>query len=432
MKEKNIIFDENRDLTPKEYKNLSKKVNGGYIPVDYLRKNLFNATVKNSRELKRKKVIYNDNQIKITVNRSLHQKHRDLLSILFTDNKGVSKPNRDGSYIIYTNLYDLAKKMNYKTPKDATNVIYKMLDDLSVTRLEIEDEVGILRHSLISEDYYDKSTGRYVVRIPSMTAKYHIFNWGIQIPKEINKEIVVIPNKLSKLKALVSLILSNKALKNGISFASICDKLDILDSSNKSRLKKQIRENPDILDKFNIKYDKERMIFFYEEIKEIDFEKSLNTEAIETEIKLKELNGYEILIGEKVKFVTQVEDVVLTIQAIKIKDDKFVIVGKDEKGYELELPYTKESLMRFIQNIKDKKAGLKEIDIVKRDFLNRKFRQNIQNDFGGLEEATFEIIDFKPTDDEKKFIAVIKMPNGSLQDSTAPVDRKTLLKLKWE
>ena len=431
MANKSIIFEKNRELTSKEYKNLSKKVNGGYIPVDYLRKNIFNATVRDSKELKRKKVIYNDNQIKITINRSLHQKHRDLLSLLFTDNKGVSKPNKDGSYTIYTNIYDLAKKMNYKTPKNSTNNIYRMLNDLAVTRLDIEDEFGIFRHNLIAEDYYDKDSGKYMVSIPSMTAKYHIFNWGIQIQKEINREIVAIPDKLSKLKALVSLILSNKALKNGISFASVCDKLDILDSSNKSRLKKQIRENPEMLDKFNIKYDKEGMIFFYEEIKEINFEKALNPENIEAEIKLKELNGYEVLIGEKVKFITQVEDVVLTIQTIKIKDDKFVIVGKDEKGYELELPYTKESLMRFIQSIKDKKAGLKEIDIVKRDFLNRKFKQNIQNDLGGLEEATFEILDFKPTDDEKKFIAVIKMPNGTIQDSTAPVDKQMLLGLKW-
>jgi len=122
----------------------------------------------------------------------------------------------------------------------------------------------------------------------------------------------------------------------------------------------------------------------------------------------------------------------VTIQSIKIKNEKFIIIGKDKNGYELEFPYTKENLMNFIQTIKDKKAGIKEIDIVKRDFLNRKFKQNIQNDLGGFEEATFEIINFKPTNDEKKFIAVIKMPDGSIQDSTASVDKKALLKLKWE
>jgi len=431
MANKNIIFDKNRELTSQEYKNLSKKVNGGYIPVDYLRKNLFNATVRDSKELKRKKVIYNDKQIKITVNRSLHQKHRDLLSLLFTDNRGVSKPNKDGSYTIYTNIYDLAKKMNYKTPKNSTNNIYRMLNDLAVTRLEIEDDFGIFRHNLIAEDYYDKDTGKYMVSIPSMTAKYHIFNWGIQIQKDINREIIAIPDKLSKLKALVSLILSNKALKNGVSFDSICDKLDILDSPNRSRFKRQLRENPKILDKFNIKYDEDKKMFFYRSMEEVTFEKALNPEILESEIKLKELNGYEIIIGENIQFITSVETVTVTIQSIKIKDEKFIIVGKDENDYELEFPYTKENLINFIQNIKDKKSGLKEIEIVKRDFSNRKFKQNIQNDLGGIEEAIFEMIDFKPTEDEKKFIAIIKMPDGSIKDSTAPIDRKILLKLNW-
>ena len=431
QKELNIIFKEDRELTEKEYMNLSKKVNGGYIPVDYLRKNLFNATVRDSKELRRKKIIYNDKQIKITVNRSLHQKHRDLLSLLFTDNKGVSKPSKDGSYLIYTNIYDLAKKMNYKTPKNSTNNIYRMLNDLAITRLEIEDEFGIFRHNLIAEDYYDKDTGRYMVRIPSITAKYHIFNWGIQMPRELNREIILIPDKLSKLKALVSFILSNKALKNGVSFNSVCDKLDILDSPNKSRFKKQIRENQELLNKFKIKYDEERKIFYYENIKEIDFEKALNSKDIDEEIRLKEIGGYEVLIGEKVRFTTPIDTILLSITSVKVKADKFVVVGKDEKGYEVEFPYTKEKIKQFIQQIKDAKLGLKEIDILKRDFLNRPFKQNIQSSMGGLEEAIFEILDFKPTDYEKKFIAVVKHPNGTLNDSTSPVDRELLLGLNW-
>ena len=430
-KEQNIIFEKDRELTEKEYMNLSKKVNGGYIPVDYLRKNLFNATVRDSKELRRKKIIYNDKQIKITVNRSLHQKHRDLLSLLFTDNKGVSKPSKDGSYIIYTNIYDLAKKMNYKTPKNSTNNIYRMLNDLAITRLEIEDEFGIFRHNLIAEDYYDKDTGRYMVRIPSITAKYHIFNWGIQIPQELNREIILIPDKLSKLKALISFILSNKALKNGISFSSVCDKLDILDSPNKSRFKKQIRENQELLDKFKIKYNEDKKIFYYENIKEIDFEKALNIQNINEAIKLKELDGYEVLIGEKISFITSISNIIVTITSLIVKADKFVLIGKDEHGYELEFPYSEDAIREFIRSIKDKKSGVTEIDTARRDFLNRPFKQNIQSSLGGLEEAIFEIVEFKPTDDNKKFIATIKRPDGTLQESSSPVDRKLLLGLKW-
>ena len=117
MEKKNIVFDKNRELTPKEYKNLTQKVNGGYIPVNYLRKNLFNATVRESRELIKLKTIYDDGSVKMQVNRSLHQKHRDLLSILFSDNNGVSKPDKDGSYYIKTNLYKLAKAMGYGVKK---------------------------------------------------------------------------------------------------------------------------------------------------------------------------------------------------------------------------------------------------------------------------------------------------------------------------
>jgi len=121
----------------------------------------------------------------------------------------------------------------------------------------------------------------------------------------------------------------------------------------------------------------------------------------------------------------------VTIESIKIKEDKFIIVGKDENGYKVEFPYTKENIIMFIQDIKDKKMGLKEIDILKRDFLNRPFKQNIQSSMGGFEEAIFEILEFKPTDDEKKFIAVIKRADGTIFDSTTPIDRKLLLGLKW-
>ncbi len=447
MKKSNMIFDENRELTPKEYKNLTKKVNGGYIPVNYLRKNLFNATVRESKELTKFKTIYDDGNIKMRVNRSLHQKHRDLLSVLFSDNNGVSKPNKDGSYYIKTNLYKLAKAMGYgiKKKKDstysissATATIEKFLNDLQSTLIIVDDGKFKYTYQLIGETIFDKyyqydeDVQNYIVKIPALTAKYHIFNWGIQIPKDINKKIVAIPNKFSKIKAMVSLILSNKALKNGISFDSVCHKLDIVGSSNKSRFKRQINENPELLEEFKIKYDSNRKIFYYHHIKEIDFEKPLNTKDIETDIRLTELHGYEVIIGEKVNFFTQVEDIVLTIENIKVVGEKFIIVGKDTNGYDVELPYTKENLKRFIQNIKDKKLGLKEIDIAKRDFLNRKFKQNIQNSFGGLEEATFEIVDFEAIDNSEKFMVILKTPDGDIRKSTSPVDIKMLLKLKWE
>ena len=82
------------------------------------------------------------------------------------------------------------------------------------------------------------------------------------------------------------------------------------------------------------------------------------------------------------------EIILLTIASVKVKADKFIVVGKDEKGYEIEFPYTKQKIIQLIQKIKDTKLGLKEIDILKRDFLNRPFKQNIQSSMQYLNQKT--------------------------------------------
>ena len=43
-------------LSKPEYLNLCKKVNKGYISVEYFRKNLFNASLIASKDLERKKL----------------------------------------------------------------------------------------------------------------------------------------------------------------------------------------------------------------------------------------------------------------------------------------------------------------------------------------------------------------------------------------
>lgn len=275
-----IIFDENRDLTKNELINLNAKKNS--IPVEYFRKNLFNATTRESRELGRRKTIFDDGKVKIQVNRSLHQRHRDLLSLIFMDNISVSEPNKDGSYDIHTSLYSLSKKMGYK-PLQGINIIEKFLDDLQATLLYIDNGVYEYKHTLLGASIYDKYDSKeYKIQIPSATAKYHILNYAVEIPKEINKKIIEIPNNLAKTKALISYILSNQALKNGISFENICDKLDVDVRSRKSEFKKELKENEKLLSEFNITFNFETEIIKYEQIKEIKFHRGMKeTEIIE-------------------------------------------------------------------------------------------------------------------------------------------------------
>ena len=274
MSEIVVVFDEERDLTENELYNLKTKKNS--IPVEYFRKNLFNATTRESRELNRKKTIYEDPKNKVQVNRSLHQRHRDLLSILFTDNIKVSEPNKDGSYYIHTSLYDLSRKMGYK-PLQGINKVMGFIEDLHQTLLTIDIVgVGEIRHTLIGKSFFDKyNTKEFKIEIPSITAKYHILNFAVEIPKEINRKIIAIDNKYAKTKALISYILSNKALKNGISFDNICDKLDITVSSRKSEFKKELKENIALLAEFNIFFDEETYIIKYEQLSDIKFHRGM-------------------------------------------------------------------------------------------------------------------------------------------------------------
>ena len=264
-------------LIKREYKNLSKKVNNGYLPVDYFRKNFFNNKVVGSGELKKKKIVYEDKDTTIKIDRELNQKHRDLLSLLFCEKN--EKPNKDGSYIILTNVYALAKKMGYSNPKNCTNRIYNLLENLAKTRVSIVDKnkKTIFNYMLIGKSFYDKVSKDYKVEIPVETSKYIIYTTCVLMPKEINQKIVNIPDNKSKLKALISFMLSNKLLKNGIFFDTICTKLEIVDRYVKSRFKKLVKENLDLLEEFKISFKDDK---FYLDEQIVDFERAITDKDI--------------------------------------------------------------------------------------------------------------------------------------------------------
>lgn len=363
-----IVFKEERELTKNEYMNLTTKANAGALPVEYFRKNIFNATTRVSKELKRYKTIFDNGNEIVQVSRSLHQKHRDVLSILYTDNLGITKPNADGSYTIRTNLYYIAKEMGYKNPKDATHLIKDFLFDLRYTEMfykkrNTSEEVG---HSILGDYRYNHDTGEYNVTITAMAAKMQIVKYAVEIPKELNRRIIAIPNNLAKIKALVGYILSNQALKNGISFNSICEKLDIEIGADRSRFRKQVRENTDLLETFNIFYLQDK--FTYEQIDSVKFQRGIEPEEVLKTIKSdstekdKERYGFDknFIIGKYLEHKTK--SVLGTDEIVR---SKIVDVEMRENGLEKEfslvienrgrlnfmpLPVFKQTVERFVKD----------------------------------------------------------------------------------
>jgi len=287
-----------KPLNKQEYMHLTNKVNNNSLCVEYFRKSLFNTSFRGSKDLERKKTIYKDKNIKIKVDRSLNQKHRDLLSLLPYEEK--SQIAEDGSYYIKTSLYSLAKKMGYKSPKDSVNLVIKLLEDMQKTLMQVKQGKKEYTHTLLGRSFFDEEDYEYIIQIPAETAKYHIYSTGVAIPQSYNEKIVAIPNNKSRLKALISFMLSNAKLENGMFFDTICDKLDITERTAKSKFKKQISENEELLKEFKIKYEddkfylkKEKCIFYpaLSEKQTISFEK--NEKSKEFDKKLADVMSYK-------------------------------------------------------------------------------------------------------------------------------------------
>ncbi len=292
------MSDEKRvfELFNAEFANLALKVKNNAVAVDYFRKNLFNATVRDSYDLKRKKIIFQNEDMTIKCDRSLNQRHRDLFALLAHERK--SKIFKDGSYYVKTSLYRLAKKMGYRDPHKRTHLIRELLDDMRKTLLFVKIGHRELSHSLIGRAWYDELEDIFIVEIPAETSRYLIYSYAMSIPKDLNEKIVQIPHKKAKSKALISYLLANRPTENGISFKAICEKLDITDKSKKSRFKKEILENLELLQEFGIEYNQDQNIFYVREQK-TKFIHALDDKQLFASCK-KELKGKEIEVnGEK-------------------------------------------------------------------------------------------------------------------------------------
>jgi hypothetical protein len=304
-------MSEKDKLERAEFANLTLKVNNAAIPVDYFRKNLFNATLRDSYDLKRKKIIYDDGDMTIRCDRSLNQRHRDLFSLLGYEKKGKIAP--DGSYVIKTSLYKLAKKMGYKYPvKDVTKV-KRLLEDLQKTLIEVKQGKRALTHTLLGPSYYDERDDRYIIKIPADTSRYLIYSYAMAIPKEIMEKIVLI--KSAYLKATISHLLSHKPTKNGIGLKAICGRLEINGRVRRSRFRKEIRENVSLLRDFGIDYDDETQIFLVKE-KTTKFYHALDNKQLE--------RGLKDYIG---KWIESEDETFEIVEIGKNEEGKYYIVG---------------------------------------------------------------------------------------------------------
>lgn len=354
-----VIFDEEREVLKNEWKNIAKKVNNGYMNAEWFRRNMFNATARNQRkEYKHYKTIWKNDDKEIQISHPLNQKHADVLSILFADNIGTTKPDKDGSFYIYTSLYGIAKKMGYKYPERASHKIVKFINDMRWTDFVIKNREGWYRFTILGEAHYNERKEVFQVHIDGKSAKVLAINTGLQIESSLNEKIVRIPDKLSKLKAMVRYIIANKEIKYGYTLEHIFEKYGMdkniktrTNRKNRSNFKKQLKENGDLLDKFNIIYDEQKGKIYYKQMEEILFEKPLKIEFIK-ECMEKE-KGFDFIGkmiwyngGDKQAKIVSVEP---------IKNDNFIVEFYDrENQTKLKMNVSREVLEKHLVSMDDK------------------------------------------------------------------------------
>ena len=309
-----LVFDEDRDLFPDEYTNLREKQKDGYFNANFFRNTVFNPTSRGKKEKYiTPKIIWENANKTISISHNLHQKHADILSILFADNLGVSKPKKDGSFYIYTSLYYIAKKMGYANPSSSANKVKNFLDDMRHTDFIIREGEEVIKDTILGRSHYHEGRETFMIKVMGDSAKILAHSTGIRIDKVLNEKIIHIPDKQAKIKAIIRYMLSHKCSKNGFTLEFFFNKFSIgqigkkaSKQQAKSKLKKMLKDNEKTLNEFNISYCPEQEKLFYQEkLESISFKLPMNTQKIAERIlksEKKENSFYEKYIGKKFKF----------------------------------------------------------------------------------------------------------------------------------
>jgi hypothetical protein len=300
-----VLFDEDRELLKEEYANLRKKQSKGYMNANFFRRNIFNASARGKRiQYKRPKIVWEKSSLnKVAISHSLHQKHADVLSLIHTDYISISKPDKNGGYNIYLSLYRIAQKMGYKYPTKAIENVKQFINDLRWTDFIIYNKDGEYRTTILDDAFFSEHQDVFIVSVKGKSAKILAHTTGIKISKELTYKIVSIPDSLVNIKALIRYIISNKPTVNGYTMDFIFDKFDINKIENiqvrrnqKSKFRKSLRDNKELLASFNLEFiEEEDKIYYTKQLEEIKFELAVSQKPKKIYEKIENDNNKEIL-----------------------------------------------------------------------------------------------------------------------------------------
>jgi hypothetical protein len=222
---------------------------------------IFDATTRKSNKDEKNISIYEDDEKSLVTTRRLHQKHLDLLMLLFKEPKKSIAD--DGCLYVHTSWYKLAQQMGYSNAVGSTSTVLNYALDLRETTIKHKNIFKTTANfGIIRKFYTDEETKDTIVIIESDFLELFAYEVVYSLLNDNLEKIVNL--KDGEIKATIRYFLTQNSMPNGIFFDTLAQKLK-RDSSKqiKSTFWRRLKDSKELLSSLGIEIDEEERKLYY-------------------------------------------------------------------------------------------------------------------------------------------------------------------------
>lgn len=218
-------------------------------------------------------------------NRLLTQTHKDIMDIIFTYKKHLKRLD-DGSIAVYFSQSEISKIYNGNNEDDETNSSKNLkwfrqkLDEISDCRIQYRDNSGNeIDFRIILKKAFSTKENLYGIVLDSNYVEFYekglSVNYSSKVPDLISIESPLV-------KSIIRFFFTHKAIN--LSLENILQTIGFpMPASIRTMqvTKKSLKENIDVFERFGIRYDSKKEIFYYSGTNDIYINKPI-THSTET------------------------------------------------------------------------------------------------------------------------------------------------------
>jgi hypothetical protein len=289
---KKVIQNHTESINYKKTLHIESRINKNSIVASLSRYPLFSASTRSSTNTKKAIDISIDDGKSLSINKRLHQRHLDLLMLLFNEsNKHIGS---DGCLYVHTSWYKLAKSMGYKSATGAATVVSSYANDLQEVIISHDNLMNVRsKFGIIRKSYTDLNSQDTIVVFESDFLELFAYDVVYRLLNENLDKVINI--KDGEIKAVIRYFMTHNTMKNGMHFDTLANKLARDETKQmKSALWNKIKKHKEILEDMGIDIEEDAKKIYYtkkSDVVQTDARK-FNDSKIIIDILSKHLNSY--------------------------------------------------------------------------------------------------------------------------------------------